>query len=104
MEHGCGFSEVRAGGAVRVVAVVRLIAFRFPGGELPATTMEHHGGQDHDDGALPWLRQARDRAGAGTGGAGAAAEARSVAGPPARPGTTWPAHSRKAAPMFHSSR
>jgi hypothetical protein len=52
--------------AVRLVPVVRLITFPFPAARL----------QDHDDGALSWLRPARDRARAGTGGAGAAGEAR----------------------------
>jgi hypothetical protein len=36
--------------------------------------MEHCGGQDHDDGALPWLSAARDRARAG------ACDARATAG------------------------
>jgi hypothetical protein len=40
--------------AVRVVPVVRLIAFRFPGSGLRTTTMEHRGGQDDDDGA--WVQ------------------------------------------------
>jgi hypothetical protein len=31
---------------MRMVPVVRLIAFRFPGTGLLATTMEHHGGRD----------------------------------------------------------
>jgi hypothetical protein len=51
-----GFSAVGAWVAVRV-AVVRLIAFLFPGAGLVTTTMEHRGGRDHDDGALPWLRR-----------------------------------------------
>jgi hypothetical protein len=70
---------------VRLVPLVLLFAFRLPGPGPLTTTMEHHGGRNHDDGALPWLRRPRDRAGPGTGGAEAAAEARSVAGPPARP-------------------
>jgi hypothetical protein len=82
----CGFSAVSAWIAVRVVAVVRLIAFRFAGPGLLTTTMEHRGGQDHDNGTLPWLRRPGIARGAGTGGAGAAAEARSAAGPPARKG------------------
>jgi hypothetical protein len=39
--------------AVRVVPVVPLIAFRFPGAVLPATTMEHRGGRDPMPLSLP---------------------------------------------------
>jgi hypothetical protein len=59
---------------VRVVPVVRLIAFRFPEAGLFTTTMEHRGGRDDDDGALPWLGGGPVRAGAGTGGTGAPGE------------------------------
>src|SRR5579871_6493724 len=52
--------------------------------------MEHHGGQDHDDGALLWLRRRWDRAGASTGDARAAGEAHIVEQP------RWP---RTAAPQ-----
>ena len=55
MRQGCGVSVVSVWGAVRVVPVVRLIEFRFPGDGRLATAMEHRGGQDDDDGALPWL-------------------------------------------------
>ena len=71
---------------MRLVPVVRLIAFGFPGAGLLTTTMEHRGGRDNGDGALPWLRGGPGPRGAGAGGAGAAAGARSPAGPPAGPG------------------
>jgi hypothetical protein len=103
MWHGCGFSAVSVWVAVPVVPVVRLIGFRFPGAGLSTTTMEHRGGLDDDDGALPWLRGARDRAGAGAAGAGAAAEACGVTGPAVRawPGPAGRLTREKAAPMWH---
>ena len=63
---------------MRVVPVVRLIAFRLPGDGRLTTTMEHRGGLDNDDGALSWLRRPGSARGAGACGAGAAAEARGV--------------------------
>jgi hypothetical protein len=53
---GAAFPAVSAWGAVPLVLLVLLFAFQLPGPGPLTTTMEHRGGRDHDDGALPWLR------------------------------------------------
>jgi hypothetical protein len=61
---GCGFSAVSAWIAVRVVAVVCLIAFRLPG----AVLLNHDDGTSWWSGPRRWsiavVAAARDRAGA----------------------------------------
>jgi len=66
------------------------------------TTMEHRGGQDNDDGALPWLGRPGTGLGLVTGdarGPGEVGEARSAAArPPAKPGYQPPGSARRASP------